>query len=208
LVDVAGGMAQAIGGIATWNGKSILGGLENMGTGALSMVGLKEFFTDTWISPREVGVLTTSLKMPRRIARDIKEASDVQERLAPEAPKNGMHAWHAATNAHIVNRLGPVGAPLLWLAGLVHESPIDWGSFQTEQAAQGTVNHILDSSSDLLANTWGIILGLVLPRKFAVQAAATTGDYIPGPGDPDPTGAGTGGYTGRPWDAWGQYPAH
>src|SRR5262249_32793601 len=155
--------AQAIGGIATWNGKTIVGGLENMGLGALSMVGLKEFFTDTWIDPHEVGVLTTTLKMPRRLARDIKEASDVQQHLAPDAWKNGMHAWHAATNAHIVNRLGPVGAPILWLAGLVHESPIDWGSFESEQAAQGTVNHILDSSTDIVANTWGAILGLVLP---------------------------------------------
>jgi hypothetical protein len=206
LVDVVGGMGQAVVGAATWNGDKVLSGLKNMGLGALSMVGLKEFFTDDWINPVEVGVHTTTLKMPRRMARDIKESSDVQERLAPDAWKNGMHAWHAATNAHIVNRLGPVGAPFLWLAGLVHESPIDWGSFQSEQSAQGTVNHVLDSSTDIVANTWGIVLGLILPRRIAVQAAAVAGNYIIGPGDPDPAGLGTGGYTGRPTDAWGQYP--
>jgi RHS repeat-associated protein len=206
LVDIVGGFVQVIGGIFSGRGKDILGGLANMGLGALSMIGMKEFFTDKWIKPEVVGVHTTTLKMPRRMARDIKEASDVQESLAPDAWKNGMHAWHAATNAHIVNRLGPVGAPFLWIAGFIHESPIDWGSFKSEQAAQGTVNHILDSSTDLVANTWGILLGLVLPRKIAVQAAAKTGNYIPGPGDPDPAGLGLGGYTGNPADAWGQYP--
>lgn len=81
--------------------------------------------------------------------------------------------------------------------------------FQTEQESQGTVNHILDSFTDIIANTWGIILGLVLPRKIAVQATAITGNYIPGPGDPNPTGTpGAGGYHGRPSDAWGQYPGN
>jgi len=75
-----------------------------------------------------------------------------------------------------------------------------------EQGNQGTVNHILDSSTDLVANTWGIILGLVLPRKIAVQAAAVTGNYIPGPADPDPVGVGTGGYAGKPSAVWGPYP--
>jgi len=50
------------------------------------------------------------------------------------------------------------------------------------------VNHILDSTGDIVANTGGIVLGLLLPRKIAVQAAAISGDYIPGPGDPDPRG--------------------
>jgi RHS repeat-associated protein len=206
LVDVLAGFTRAIGGIFSWKGHEVTEGLKDMGLGALSMIGLKEAVADRWISPREVGVLTTGQKMPRTLAQDIADASREQQRIAPNAALNGMHAWHAATNAHIINRLGPVMAPFLWIAGLIHESPIDWGSFQSEQRSQGTVNHILDSSTDIVANTWGILLGLLLPRKIAVQAGAFTGNYIPGPGDPDPTGAGTGGYTGNPTDAWGQYP--
>ena len=204
LVDVAGGLAEAIGGIATLSGSSILGGLANMGKGALAMVGLKEFFDFPWINPRDEGVRTTSTPMPRRLAKDVYEAGEVQQVLAPDARDNGMHAWHAATNAHLANRLGPIGAPLLWLAGLYHET-FDFGSVSAEQDNQGTVNHILDSTMDIVANTWGILLGLILPRRLAVGAAAITGDYIPGPGDPDPVVGGTGTYHGRPWDAWGPY---
>ncbi len=206
IVDTLAGFSRLLGSAFSGKGKTAVQGLKDMGLGLLSMVGLKQVVEEKWISPEEVDVHTTTLKMPRTMAKDIKEASDIQKRLAPDAWKNGMHAWHAATNAHVVNRLGPVAAPLLWLAGVIHESPIDWGSFMSEQKAQGTVNHILDSSTDILANAWGILLGMVLPRKIAVKAGAITGNYIPGPGDPDPEGVGKGGYKGRPQDAWGQYP--
>ena len=37
------------------------------------------------------------------------------------------------TNAALANRLGPFGAIPLWMAGLVHESPLDAQSFAAEQ---------------------------------------------------------------------------
>ncbi len=51
---------------------------------------------------------------------------------------------------------------------------------------------------------------LLLPKKIAVKAAALLGNYIPGPGEPDPAFGGTGPYATNPHaspsQAWGQYP--
>jgi hypothetical protein len=123
-----------------------------------------------------------------------------------------MHAWHASTNAIVAARVGPIGAGFLFIAGLVHESPIDWASFQGEQHWQGTVNHILDSFMDIIANIFGIILGLLIPRRWTVYVAALLGNQIPGPGDPDPAFGGGGNPYGAgpgandPTRAWGHYP--
>jgi hypothetical protein len=208
LIDIFAGFARTLGGIFSGKGSTAVQGLKDMGLGALSIIGLKEIVSEKFDTPIGTSV---NFKGPKTLAKDIKDASklvwDMNPRGSPGDPaKNGMHSWHAATNAAVANRLGPLGAALLWIGGLVHESPIDWGSFQAEQRAQGTVNHILDSSTDIVANTFGILVGFLLPRKVAVKAAAFLGNYIPGPGDPDPTGAGTGGYHGNPVDAWGQYP--
>ncbi len=116
---------------------------------------------------------------------------------------NGMHAWHAATNTYLVKRLGVVGIPIIFIGGIYHESPLDWGSFWAEQEAQGTINHFLDSATDIVANIFGMTVGVLpLPEDVLVDFAMRAGDYIPGPGDPDPNGLGTGGYTGNPVDAW------
>lgn len=118
-----------------------------------------------------------------------------------------MHSWHAGTNAAMIHRLGPVGAISVFLGGVYHETPLDKGSFRGEQFYQGTINHILDSFSDLWANAHGMVIGLLLPKKIAIKFAVKTGNQIPGPGDSDPTGLGTGNpYNGKPSDAWGQYP--
>jgi hypothetical protein len=208
LVDILGGATRAIGGIFSWKGDKVVEGLKDIGLGALSMIGLKEVVAEKWDT--KIGT-SMNFKGPKTLAGDITKAEGVVEEIAPrgssnDPAKNGMHAWHAATNATIANRVGPVGSALLWLGGVIHESPIDWKSFKAEQSAQGTVNHILDSLTDIVANTFGSLLGLLLPKKVAIRGAAFLGNYIPGPGDPDPTGAGTGGYTGNPVDAWGQYP--
>ena len=59
---------------------------------------------------------------------------------------------------------------------------------------------------DIIANTVGYAIGLLLPKKWAKGASVWLGNQIPGPGDPDPHGTGGGGYTGNPTDAWGQWP--
>ena len=208
IVDVVAGAFKGLSGIFSWKGDTALEGLKGMGFGLLSMVGLKEVVAEKWDS--QIGT-SGNFKGPKTLADDIKNVDARMWAMNPrgsagDPAKNGMHSWHAGTNAALANRMSPVGSVLLWIGGLIHESPIDAKSFAAEQSAQGTVNHILDSTTDIVANTFGILLGLLLPRKVAVPAAIFLGNYIPGPGDPDPTGAGGGGYTGNPIDAWGQYP--
>jgi hypothetical protein len=65
---------------------------------------------------------------------------------------------------------------------------------------------VLDSATDIIANLWGIGLGLLLPGDVSIDAAMQTGNHIPGPGDPDPAFGGGGAYKENPFDAWGQYP--
>ncbi len=205
LVEILGGLVRLIGSLFTWNGASGLRGLKDMGLGFLRIFGFREVVEDKW-GPGG----TTALAVPRSFANDM----DITARRADQvsngtAALNGMHAWHASTNAIAADRVGPFGVPFLILAGVVHESPIDWGSFQAEQTNQGTVNHILDSLTDIVANIFGCIIGLLIPRRWSVFVAALLGNQIPGPGDPDPTmvgHVGGGDYAGNPGRAWGQYP--
>lgn len=199
VVDMLAGLVRMIGGAFRGKVSEIKGGLKDVALGALSIVGLKEAVAEKW----DTGGPTTGINLPRTLAKDL---SDARAMVPGDAFKNGMHSWHAASNAALANRLGPIAAPFVWLAGLVHESPLDWESFKAEQAQQGTVNHVLDSSMDIVANTFGIAIGLLLPRKVAAKVAASLGNYIPGPGDPDPAMGGAGTYTGEPSKAWGQYP--
>lgn len=165
--------------------------------GLLSTVGLKEAFTEKWVPGPTGG------KLPDSLSNDLEE---VEQNVPKDAYKNGMHAWHAGSNAALANKLGPVGSIFVFLGGIFHESPLDWGSFKAEQHFQGTVNHILDSITDIIANVFGIILGLLLPKKLATKLAIKLGNHIPGPGDPDPAFGGDGAYRGNPTKAWGQYP--
>lgn len=219
IVEILGGITQIIGGLFTWNANTALTGLKNMGWGALRIFGMREIFEESWITGAEaelrfgVRQLPTSLKLPESIARDMSITSRRTDEITEDtAGRNGMHAWHASTNAILASRLGPVGAIGLFIAGLVHESPIDWGSFQVEQEWQGTVNHILDSFMDIIANIFGILIGLLIPRRWSVYVAALLGNQIPGPGDPDPAFGGAGHRyheaprAGDPRRAWGHYP--
>jgi hypothetical protein len=118
-----------------------------------------------------------------------------------------MHAWHAGSNAALAKALGLLGAPLILLGGILHETPLDYQSFVTEHRFQGTLNHALDSLTDIGANVFGMGVGYIVPRgTAAIEAAVRFGNYIPGPGEPDPRFGGRGAYTGDPTLAWGQYP--
>lgn len=142
-----------------------------------------------------------------------------QSYVPSDASANGMHAWHAASNAYLAGELGLLGAPFIFLGGIYHETPFDWGSFRAEQSGvpdpatgrrvggQGSINHFLDSMTDMVSNVFGLVAGYLNPGASSVAFAAKWGNYIPGPGEPDPAfGGGGGQYKGQPWDAWGQYP--
>jgi hypothetical protein len=206
LAAPVGGTLGALGGLAragqgAADGTGAAEGLQAAKLDALGTVGLKEVVGEGF--DQKSKNLPTGLNMPPTLAGDIR---DVRQQLPEDSHMNGMHSWHAGTNAALANRLGPAAAIPLWLAGVVHESPLDYPSFQAEEKYQGTVNHILDSSMDIVSNTIGIGLGLALPREQAIKAAIKLGNLIPGPGDPDPEFGGNGKYAGDPTKAWGQYP--
>ncbi|MFN8627350.1 MAG: hypothetical protein U0587_15370 [Candidatus Binatia bacterium] len=73
----------------------------------------------------------------------------------------------------------------------------------------GSVNHFLDSTTDIAANVFGMAAGyskLTGSASVLSTRAAEWGNYIPGPGEPNPAFGGAGRYKGNPSDAWGQYP--
>lgn len=198
LVDGLTGVGKMISGAVKRDANIIKQGAIDFAGGILSMIGLKELvFSSRTKSP------TSTSKVPDEINN---EMTEMQRRawtqLKINPADNGMHAWHSGSNAALSNKLGPVGAVFVWLLGIYHETPFDKKSFQDEQIAQGTINHIIDSFTDIIANTFGMTIGLILPKKPAKWLSLRVGNLIPGPGDPDPNGTGGGGYTGNPTDAW------
>jgi len=137
--------------------------------------------------------------MPQSMAD---EMSNVRDMVPENAGDNGMHAWHAGTNAMLAEELGVVGAPLIFLGGLFHETPLDKESFDAEREWQGPVNHTIDSVMDIVSNVVGMGIGYLDPTDNAVEHAIAVGNHIPGPGDPDPEFGGDGRYAGNPLDAW------
>jgi RHS repeat-associated protein len=204
--DMLAGLTRVVGGILSLNGSNLAGGLKDIGLGFLSIFGLKEGLTEKWIHSYEKGMPTTGSDLPVTITKDIQRAS---QEVPENAGKNGYHAWHAADTAALSNRLGPVGSVLVWIGGFLHETPIDKKSYNEEDKAQGKVNHQLDSIGDIFANTFGILLGLLLPKIVAIKVAATLGNFIPGPADPtNPFGGKKSGkpYMGDPAVNWRSRP--
>jgi hypothetical protein len=101
---------------------------------------------------------------------------------------NGMHGWHASSNAGLASALGPVMAPFQRLAGFAHET-VDFPTIAEECKFQGGVNAGIDALGDIISNTLGIATGLLVPPDYALQAGRFMGNFVPGPGDPNPTGA-------------------
>ena len=120
--------------------------------------------------------------------------------FSPSPDQNGMHAWHAASNAYLIQELGLIGAPIIMLGGIIHETPIDWNSWNAERIGLGMVNHIIDSVWDIVANVTGMGLGLL---GVSPKTAGEIGNQIPRPGDPNPFENNLKNkYKGNPSDAW------
>jgi len=151
----------------------------------------RSLFTEKWVRGPTGGML------PESLASDL---AAVGRSVPGDAANNGMHAWHAGSNALMAKKFGLLGAPLVFLAGVYHETPLDWGSFRAEQHYQGTVNHILDSVTDIGANIFGMAMGY---SGGGVDRAVRWGNHIPGPGETDPAFGGGGPYNGHPSSAWG-----
>jgi hypothetical protein len=168
---------------------------ENFGKAWRSM------FTDKWRTAPASG-----LSLPESLGNGLNDVNDETWGQTPDPRHNGMKAWHAGSNAYLARKLGIIGLPLLFLGGIVHESPIDFSSFMAEQRNQGTVNHFLDSMGDIGANLFGMGVGYFNWSPGAVSSAIRWGNGIYGPADGDRTltgpGAIVGPYNGNPSEAW------
>ena len=120
-----------------------------------------------------------------------------------------MHAWHAASNAYLVQEMGMIGIPIIFVGGVIHETPLDYASFCAEERDQGTVNHMLDSITDIIANIVGITLGGI---GLTPGITGEIGNWIPGPGEPDPRFNNNPpppyGTEPKPSNAWGYGPSN
>jgi len=141
--------------------------------------------------------------LPVSIAKGM---NDIRKVLPLDASANGMHAWHSGSNAYLAHKLGLIGAPLIIFGGIIHETPLDFESFSAELDNQGLLNHMLDSLTDIFANSTGMHIGYIYQGDVGVMLAVEVGNHIPGPGEPDPAFGGHGKYRGNPTTAWGQYP--
>jgi len=198
--SLGGGIGSVLQGGDFWEGARYGAIGAAIGTGIAGISGIVRTLSEKWRRPP----VEISPKLPDSLATDLEEVAKLNTRNVWW--KNGMHAWHAGSNAAIASRLGPLAAPFQWLAGLYHELPFDWESFKAEQEYQGTVNHFLDSFTDIVANTYGIVIGNLFGSNTSIPLATITGNYIPGPGETDRRFGGNGPYKGNPFAAWGAYP--
>jgi hypothetical protein len=117
-IDFVEGIGRGSIGLGTFNGSKISSGFGLAGLGFLRSFGLKEAFTEKWVGGTTGGFLPESLK------------NEMDAVAYPsDAGKNGMHAWHAGTNAALTHKLGSFGALFVFVGGLIHESPIDQGFY-------------------------------------------------------------------------------
>ena len=137
----------------------------------------KSLFVDDWVEWPSGG------RVPRSIADGMME---VRRKSPKDDFENGMHAWHAGTNAYLARDFGILGIGPIILAGIYHETPLDHQSFTEEQQFQGTLAHVVDSVTDIGANIVGLSVGLLDVTDRAVDHAIAIGRVIPGPADKDP----------------------
>ncbi len=198
-IETVAGVGQTIAGILSFTKAQIETGISAIGHGILGIFGFQEALTEPWKMQRG---MTGSLRMPESLGSVVRNAN--MPAGSPEHAKdaaNGMHGWHASSNAGLASKLGPFMAPFQWLAGIAHET-IDFPSIRAEVRAQGPLNGMLDAIGDIAANTVGMVTGLLVPPRLAPSLGRAAGNFVPGPGDPDPRGLGGGGYTGDPRPAW------
>jgi RHS repeat-associated protein len=143
----------------------------------------------------------TGLPVPANVAAVISTELAVEP---PDSYKNGHHAWHAGTNARLTQMFGVIAAPLIFLGGVIHETPLDAKSYVDELTNQGFVNQQLDSMGDITANALGIAIGAFDRTPGGVTRAIQLGNRIPGPTDPW-GGRGPRYRIGNPAAAWGPY---
>ncbi len=179
----------------------------DVGRSALQLVGLpRDFFPLSGWEKAQTGG-----KLPPSINELLNKAGDEDAILGKGVGGlNGHKAWHAGTNAGIAYSIGPVGAIFQILGGVFHEVDV-WSpeAARDEYKNQGGTNQFLDSSGDIVANAYGMVVGwFTVNPNAGIPFAMRTANYIPGPTDPWKTNRPT--YHNQnppnPINAWGGYP--
>lgn len=182
------GPVDMLRGVVAGNKDQFLSGAQDFGIGVASVVGANRFF-EKWVGGENNRVpglaVTGSLNAPESIAQTLTEAFAAftdEERQADVS--RGMKKWHTLSNAYLVSDASLTEIPWIIFGGLVHEVEPGAVSAETDSVnGQGPIPWVLDTPGDLLANTFGQIGGLLLPRNWLKSYATGVGSTIPGPGD-------------------------
>ena len=130
---------------------------------------------------------TSSLEVPDRFADAISTAAGKIRANAADNPdanhgaSGGYKNWHASSMFGVTQVAGLTELPWIWLGGLFHE--LDPRSIEAELYSDQGISVIYDSPGDLVANTFGVISGLVLPESAQSTVAEVALYVIPGPPD-------------------------
>lgn len=156
-------------------------GLDDFVHGILGVLGVDHLLLDEYVKTGG-GQLTGSISAPRKYAAAIINARKEMRPFNKEDEQNGMKGWHSLSNVKLASTAGLTELPWLFLGGVVHE--IDPFSAAQEIEAQTVPYWLLDSAGDVLANTMGLIGGLLLPEHLHLEYAKKISTLLPGPTDP------------------------
>ena len=177
--DVLESPATLVEGAVTLDGDMLGEGAGQAFTGVVEVLGLGSL-----LEPGEAGTVSaSSVLAPARFSNEMLQAYHMQDRRA--AASRGVHNVHASAMFGMTQGAGITELPWIWLAGLYHE--LDPCSQEIEWEIQGAWV-LLDSPLDLIANTLGMLGGLILPASTRRAVGEAIGTLLPFPPDPKPTG--------------------
>lgn len=173
-----------VSGAVTMDGDRAKDGLDDFARGLLGVVGLEHAIMGDYTDPG--GAITGGLALPGHYAKSIANAKS-EWRTYPQDEQerdyhHGMKKWHTLSNTKLAGAAGITELPWLFLGGVAHE--VDPRGASAEIGGQGFASWLWDSPLDVVANTMGMLGGLLLPDDAHKEYARIVGNIIPGPTDP------------------------
>jgi hypothetical protein len=154
----------------------------------LDIVGLGEAIMGEQFAPNRThgnpaaGRITGTLSLPRVYAEAIREADREWQTYSVEIQRDdmerGMKRWHMRSNTKLAADRSITELPWFWMGGVIHE--IEPGGVSAEVQAQGVLGNLIDAPGDIVANTFGLLGGLVLPASWLESYTRVVGGLIPG----------------------------
>lgn len=177
------GPVELLRGVVAGSKEQLIAGAKDFALGVASIVGAGLFFESTATPGKDGAAATGSLSLPKSVDDKIKEAKKElgNDQLKSDRSR-GMKKWHTLSNGYAVSDVSLTEIPWIILGGIVHE--IEPGAVSAEINDQGLGSWLIDTPGDLIANTFGQLGGLLLPRSWLRSYAIGVGSIIPGPYDP------------------------